>query len=61
MREHRKTEAEHDLPSLFPIVFIAVHSTLFAALFDFTAIRSNFCSSTETAFLSAIDVSCHPQ
>jgi hypothetical protein len=56
-----KTEAEHNLPSLFTIVFIAVRSTRFTVSFDSTAIRSNFCSATETAFLCAIDVSCHPQ
>jgi hypothetical protein len=56
-----KTEAEHDVPSLFTIVLIAVPSTHFTVSFDSTAIRSNFCSSTEIAILSAIDVSCHPQ
>jgi hypothetical protein len=55
-----KTEAEYDRPVLFTIVFIAVRSTLFTISFDSTAIRSNFCSSSGTAFLSAIDVSCHP-
>jgi hypothetical protein len=55
-----KTEAEHDLPSLFTIVFIAALCIRFTVSFGFTAIRSNFCSSTEIAFLSAIDVSCHP-
>lgn len=56
-----QTEAEHDLPSLFTIVLIAVHSIRLTVSFGFTAIRSNFCSSPEIAFLSAIDVSCHPQ
>jgi hypothetical protein len=55
-----KTEAEYDRPVLFTIVFIAVRSTLFTISFDSMAIRSNFCSSSGTAFLSAIDVSCHP-
>ncbi len=55
-----QTEAEHDLPSLFTIVLIAVHSIRLTVSFGFTAIRSNFCSSPEIAFLSAIDVSCHP-